>query len=211
MKIRRNQQRGLSIIELLVSMTVFSVVSAAAVTFVSDSLRRLSLESKVALATKELKNSVALMQSELRMSASVSPYNVGIDANLVTCRSQLTTTSTTVRFLVAHDDPSGTSGTQVYYVGYEYSPSDNTLYRGEIIGSNATSCTLPAGDPLSIGTRKVLAKNVVRIDADNNGSIDNPFTRVNNQLFIRLGAEVSGSSGLTATQKVTDTVFTRAT
>ena len=204
-------QTGLSLIELMVSIVVFSVVSAAAVTFISTSLRRLSVETKVAIATKELKNAVALLQSEMRMSTSISPYNVGVDASLVTCRAQLATTATTVRFLVAHDDPNGSSGTQVYYVGYEYSVTDNILYRGEIAGGSATNCTLPSGDPLATANKKILAKNVVRIDADNNGTIDDPFTRTGNQFFIKLGAQVTGSSGLTAAQKVTDSVFTRAT
>jgi prepilin-type N-terminal cleavage/methylation domain-containing protein len=207
---KHSQQRGLSLVELLVSITLFAIVSAAAVTFMSDALRRMSLETKASLATKELKNAVALMQSELRMSAAISPYNVGIDANLVTCRGQLATTPTSVRFLITHDDPSAPSGMQVYYVGYEYSVTDDTLYRGEVAAQSTTSCTLPVNDPLQNANKKVLARHIVRIDGDNDGIIDAPFTRLNNQLFIRLGALTTGSSGLEMTQNVTGTVYTRA-
>ena len=195
----------------MVSITIFSVVSAGVVTYITDSLRRLSVETKAALSAQELKNAISLMQSEMRMSSSVSPYNVGVDPTIVTCSAQFVTTPTTVRFLVSHDDPSGTSGSQVYYVGYEYSAATQTLYRGEVAGVSATSCTLPLGDPLASATKKVLATKVVSIDADNDGTADNAFTRSGNQFIVHLGAQVTGPGGMSVTQPVTDTILTRAT
>lgn len=190
-------------------MVLFSVVGLAVTGYTVDTLKRVGLEARAALASQELNNAYNLMQSELRMAVAISPYNVGTDASIVTCSGLLSVTSTTVRFMMTHDDSSAPSGIQSYYVGYQFDSGTNILYRGEVQGSSTTSCVLPGTDPLSAGVRQVLAKNVVAIDADNNGSTDPVFTLTSPRLQVNLGTRVTGPSGLSITQKVSDAIQTR--
>ncbi len=209
MKSNRFNQNGFSVLELLVSMSIFAVVSAGIVTYISDTLGRVGIETKAALVTQELKSAIGIMQSELRMAQSASPYNVGIDPSIVTCRTALQATPTTVRFIASYDDATATNGTRTYYIGYEYDVTTNTLYRGEVATGSVSSCSLPATDPLSVSARRVIATNVTRIDADNNGAIDNAFTMSGNQLQVRLGIEVDGASGLTVAHQVSTNIQVR--
>lgn len=120
MKTRSRQkaaQRAFSLMELMVSMVLFSVVGLAITGYIVDTLRRMGLEARAALAAQELNNAYNLLKSELRMSIGISPYNVGVDPSVVTCAGQLSVSPTAVRFLITHDDASGASGLQPYYIG----------------------------------------------------------------------------------------------
>lgn len=209
-KTQVRRQFGFSLIELMVSLTIFSVVSMAVTGYIIDTMRRVGLEARASLASQELNNAFDLMQSEIRMAGAVSPYNVGTDPTIVTCGAQLAVTPNTVRFLITHDSSTGTSGMQIYYVGYQFDSATNTLYRGEVTGVSTTACTLPATDPLSAGTRQILARNVIAIDADNDGTIDPVFSFTSPRLQVNLGVQVTGQSGLTITQKVSDAIVSRA-
>lgn len=190
-------------------MTLFTVVGAAVTGYSVDTLKRVGLEARAALASQEVNNAFNLMKSELRMAAAISPYNVGTNASVVTCTAQLAVTSTTVRFLMTHDDATAPSGITSYYVGYQYDAAAKILYRGEVSGTTTVACTLPGTDPLSVGVRQVLARNVVQIDADNNGTIDPVFSFTSPRLLVNLGMQVDGPTGLSILQKVSDAIQTR--
>lgn len=202
------QQHGFSLIELLVSISIFSIIGLGIVGYITDTLKRLGLESRAAIASQELNNAVNLLQAELRMATSVSPYNVGSNPALVTCAAQLTATTTTLRFLVVHDNPTSPSGIQSYYVGYSYNPSTRILYRGEVASPAITSCTLPGADPLT--APQILARNIVRVDGDNNGTVDPIFNFTSPELRVNMGVEVIGPGGLSITQKVSNAILARA-
>lgn len=208
-KNRSKFQLGFSVIELMVSILLFSVVATSIVTFMADSFGRLGVETRASLSTRELKNALGLLQSELRMTGAISPYNVGIDATAVTCGNRLTATSNTLYFFVSYDDSSVSSGTQNYYVGYQFSPSENILYRGEVT-SGSSNCNIPVADPLSSANKKILAKDVIQIDANNDGVLDNVFTKNSNQILVNIGVRVTGPRGITVTQNLVTTVFARA-
>ena len=170
------QEHGFTLAEMLVSLGMFAVLGMSFISFSTSALHTLSSEDRAALATQELRSAEQLMSSEYRMSSSISPYIVGTTSSVVTCTSALAVTATTVKFLVVQDETAtSTSGIQPYYVGYKYDSATKQLLRGEIPGTSITNCTPPAGDPTSSTYAKVVAENVVQIDADGNGSIDSPF------------------------------------
>lgn len=202
--------RGFTLIELLVSISIFSIIGLGIVGYTVDTLKRLGLESRAAIASQELNNAVNLLQAELRMAASVSPYNVGSDPAVVTCGAQVTATTTTLRFLVVHEDPASPSGMQPYYVGYSYNAAERTLYRGEVASAALTSCTLPGTDPLNAATAQILARNIVAVDGDNDGIVDPIFSFTSPELRLNIGVQVNGPGGLSITQKVSNGILTRA-
>lgn len=193
MKTGTTKQKGFTLPELLVGVTLFGVVGLGLLNFVNDALRSLSVESRAALAALELNNTMGLISSELRMSSSVSPYLVGNDETVVTCSNALAISSTSIRFLVVEDDPSSaTSGLQPYYVGYIYNSATKELRRGEIAGTTVTNCTLPAGNPTSNSISQLLAENIVPVDINDDGT-DEPlfnYDATTGTLTLTLGVEV---------------------
>ncbi|MCB9029420.1 MAG: hypothetical protein H6619_00055 [Deltaproteobacteria bacterium] len=200
---RINREFGYSLVELIVSLMLFSVLIFGMTTYSDTTLRDLGLENRTADAVREVRNTVSVMSSELRMGSNISPYLPGNDPSLVSCSSQLTASSTTIRFLVVHDDVSATSGIQPYYVGYMYDAATRRLLRGEVQGLSTTSCTLPSDDPLSGSNARVIAEKVVQVGAQPvfslNGSI----------LTVTFGVEVDGGAGLSKTQNFSTRVFVR--
>jgi prepilin-type N-terminal cleavage/methylation domain-containing protein len=204
-----DHSKGFTILELLVSMSIFAIVSAGIVTYISDTLGRLSIETKSSIAMQELKSAINLLQSEIRMSHAASPYNVGIDASVVTCTSALDTTANSIKFLVSYDDGTATNSTRSFYVGYQYDPDERILYRGEVPTGSVASCTLPGTDPLSTSVRRVIATDVTNIDSNLDGTLDNIFSLNSNQLAVRIGVEVVGHSGLRVVQQVINNIAVR--
>lgn len=205
-----NREQGFTLIELLVGLLLFGVVGMSLVSFATGSFRNLGIQNRASSAGNELRHAIDLLATELRMSGSVSPYLVGNTASTVTCSGALAVTSTTVKFLVVNDDASSTtSGVKAYYVGYKYDAAKKELLRGEINKTVLTNCTLPVGDPTSATYAHVIAENVEKIDNDNNGTLDNPFSMASNVLTVHLGIKVEGSGGETSTDNIVTQVFVR--
>lgn len=210
MKARIAKQSGFTLAELLVSLSIFSLLGMSFVTFSTSALQRLSVENRISSASQELMNGLELLSSELRMSSSVSPYLVGTTATVVTCGSALSVTTTKVKFLVVQDENvASTWGLQPYYVGYYYNSATKQLLRGEIAGASITNCTLPAGDPTGVTYAKVLAENVVQIDADGNGTLDPVFSTSGNSIVVNLGVQITGVKNTVVTQKMPTTIYRR--
>lgn len=196
-------ERALTIMELLVGISLFGVISLAFVAFSSSALRQMSLESRATSKVGELKNALSLLSSEVRMSKSISPYIVGTSSSNVTCSSAFSVSANIVRFLVVEDDSAaGLGGMQAYYVGYSYEASTQRLLRGEIAKATTLDCTLPAGDPTSSSYAQVLAEGVERIDSDNDGTLDDVFSLAGNVLSVRLGVVVDAQNGLKITHQL---------
>ena len=60
------------------------MIGLAFLSFITSVVHTTALENRASLATQELKNSLALLGTELRMSSAVSPYIVGNTASVVT-------------------------------------------------------------------------------------------------------------------------------
>jgi len=200
---------GFSLIEALVAITMLNVIGLAAVAFMSKAFGDLSLQSRAALASQEVTNSLKLLASELRMSRSASPYLPGIDPTLVDCTSRLAVTSDSVRFLVPHEDASSSTGLSAYYVGYRYDSATEQLYRGAVSAPSTTSCNIPATDPLANTQEQLLAERVVPIDADGNGTNEPIFSRNGSQITINLGVRVEGKNNTEVIQKLSTQVRVR--
>ena len=203
-----HKSSGFTLIELLVSMVMFSVVSLGFISFISNTFRKLSLETRTSAAAQELKNAVNLLSNEFRISAVVSPYLPGNTPATVTCSAARTVTSTSLRFLVSHDE-SVSYGLHPYYVGYIYDAASRELRRGEISSVAVTNCTLPVGDPTSATYATVIARDVVQIDADGNGVLDPIFSLSGNQLTVNLKISLTGPGGWKSKQNVSARIFER--
>lgn len=202
-------QKGFTLTELLVSLSLFGVVGMSISSFMVDTMRRTSLESKMSRSTQEAQNAIQLATAELRLSSQISPYLPGTNVALSTCASAMTVDSTEIRFIVAHDAASGTNGLSRYYVGYRYDATTKQLIRGEIATASATTCS-GSGNPTDASNGAVVASNIVRIDADGNGTIDPIFSRAGDLVTINLGVEVKVNSKLTATQSLSTEVLLRS-
>lgn len=195
-----SSSRGFTLPEVLVGVLLLAIVSLTVASFSTSVLRRAGTETKVSSASMELKSALSLLSSELRSSATISPYLMGSTPSTVTCGSAFAVTSTTVKFLAVEDDSAAsTSGLAPYYIGYKYDSATNQLLRGEIVGPTTTACTLPSGDPTSVTYAKVVARDVTQIDADHNGTLDNVFVLNGNLLTINLGIKLNSSGTSTVT------------
>lgn len=84
------------------------------------------------------------------------------------------------------------------------------LYRGEVPAGSTTSCTLPGSDPLASGVKQILARNVISVDFDNDGSVDPVFSFSSPRLQVNLGIRVTGPDNVSIQQKVSDGILIRA-
>ena len=202
-------QKGFTITELLVSLSLFGIVGMSISSFMVDTLRRTSLETRMSQATQEAQNAIQLMAAELRLSSQISPYLPGTNVALSTCSSALTVDSTNVKFIVAHDVSTGVNGLSRYYVGYRYDAALKQLIRGEIATATDTTCT-GSGNPTDSSNGAVVASNIVPIDADGNGTTDPVFSKSGDLVMINLGVEVNVNSKLKATQSLSTEVLLRS-
>lgn len=205
----RRNQKGFTITELLVSLSLFGIVGMSVSSFMIDTLRRTSLETRMSQATQEAQNAIQLMTAELRLSSQISPYLPGTNVALSTCSSSLTVDSTNVKFIVAHDVSTGTNGLSRYYVGYRYDATLKQLIRGEIATATDTTCT-GSGNPTDSSNGAVIASNIVPVDADGNGTVDDVFSKSGDLVTINLGVEVNVNSKLKATQTLSTEVLLRS-
>ncbi|MCB0335817.1 MAG: type II secretion system protein [Bdellovibrionales bacterium] len=206
----KQAEAGFTLIELLAVIGILAVFSVGVVNYMIDVFRRVGIENKMALAAQELKNGLSLMSSELRMSRSSSPYLPGDIPENSDCSSALSISGDTIRFLVAHDDESSTTGVQLYYVGYKYVSDQNRLIRGQILAPGAGSCVLPVGDPVDVLTAQMIADDVVQIDTDGDGVLDDPFSISGDSVVINLGVEVTGPGEMTMTEELSTRIKVRA-
>lgn len=201
---------GYTLLELLVTLSIFSVISLAIVGFMGDAFNRINLENRASLHSVELRNALNLIASELRMSSSISPYIPGMDTSLLQCSSFITVSSDTLKFLVTHDDSSGDGGVIATYVGYIYDGAKQELRRAEVELASIGSCMLPSEDPLEDIVTTVVARNLVAADSDNNGAIDPIFNLSGNVLTVSLGYEEIGPSNQTLRQSYRTQIIVRA-
>ncbi len=89
---RVRSQRGFTLAELMVSLSLFGIVGFSISGFMVDTMRRTSLENRISLATQEAQNALQLMIAEMRLSAQISPYLPGTDVSLTNCTSSRTVT-----------------------------------------------------------------------------------------------------------------------
>ena len=209
MKRDSNSEKGFSLVEALVAITMLNVVGLAAVAFMSKAFGDLSLQSRGALASQEVTNAVKLLSSELRMARSASPYLPGTDPTLVDCTARISVAGDTIRFLVPHEDSSSTTGLSSYYVGYRYDSTTEQLFRGSVQAASTTSCNLPATDPLASNKEQLLAERIVPIDANGDGTNEPIFARSGSQITINLGIKVSGKNSTEIVQKLSTVVRIR--
>ena len=205
----RTQQNGFTLIELLVAISLFAIFSLGVVSFMTYNFRQIGLEARSAVAAQELRNAVNLLSNELRMGNSVSPYLPGIDASVVTCSANLQVTADSIRFLVVHDDNTAVNGMTAYYVGYRYDSTTETLFRGEVASTSTTSCVVPGTDPLAADVEQILARRVVRIDSNDDLTLEPIFSFANPTLTVNLGMEVRGNNDRTMTQELSTQIRTR--
>ena len=208
-------QRGFTLMEMLVGLGLFSIIGLGMGKFLTQTFRRVGSENRSAIASMELRSALNLLASELRMGGAVSPYLPGIDPTLVTCTASISVTTTSVRFLVVHDEASSASGLRAYYVGYRYDPLTKQLLRGEVASTSTMACVVPATDPTLSPTAQILAENVEAVDFDNNGTNESVFAYTAPTLTVTLGAVVDTREGTLAapnkiTQKVRTQIFVRS-
>jgi len=191
----RRGERGTTLMEMLVSMAMFSVVGVGLVGVSTSALRDLSLESRTTLETFELKRGLELLSTELRMSSMLSPYLPGTVETAANCSSAVAVTARTIRFFVAVDEPNatGTGGLRPYYVGYRYDPTTRQLLRGEIAAASLFSCDASIGDPTSASVARPVATDVIELDSNGDGTAENAFTFANGELTVNLGARITGA------------------
>lgn len=207
--LRRDYESGFGVAELLVSTVIFSIILLGMVSYSNLTFSNLGLENRASSSARELRNAISLLSSELRMSSSVSPYLPGDNPDDVTCSSQITATSNSIRFLVVHDDSSAPSGIQPYYVGYIYDVNSKQLLRGEIPGTTTTNCSLPVENPLSPDYARVVADRVSPFDQNGDGITEPPFYFANGTLTINLSIEVDGQNGAKRSQGISTRIYAR--
>ncbi len=202
-------ETGFTIAELMVGLTLFSILSLGIATYLEVNMRRIGLEHRASHAAQEVQNAVALLTSEYQMSSVTSPYLPGIDSSLSACQGSTTASNSTLRFIVTFDDPDGTNGYSSYYVGYSYDADEQVLKRGAIPVSYPVNCTLPADDPTDEDNALILAANVVPVDSDGDGAEEPIFSITNNLLRVSLGTTITANSGEEITQIISTDVAVR--
>jgi hypothetical protein len=207
----RRREHGTSLVEVLVGITMFSLVGLSLVAISSSSLRELSLESRTTLESFELKRGMALLTSELRMSSFLSPYLPGTAVSASDCSAAFTVTERTVAFFISLDEPttSGAGGLRPYYVGYRYDPEGRRLLRGEIEAANIFSCDTSIGDPTNAAIVRPVASNVIEIDADGDGETEPAFEWQNGALQVNLGTFIDGGGEQKKQQKFSTRIYGR--
>jgi prepilin-type N-terminal cleavage/methylation domain-containing protein len=199
---------GFTLLELLVSLGIFSFISLATVTYAASAFKRINLENRAAVVSQELRNGIDLIVSELQMSRSISPYLPGDDASLTNCTAALAVTPNTLHFMVTHDDGNATGGIRVYYVAYSYDSASGELRRGEVQANSYSECEIPAIDPLENSI--VIANNLVEVDNNEDGALDDIFILNSPTLQINLGFEISGASNHQIRENFSTDVVLRA-
>lgn len=207
---KSNREIGFTLIELLVGMSIFSVVSLGVVSYMGDAFKRIHIENKSALHSQELRSALNLIASELRMSSNISPYLPGSDTNLLSCSTLISNTDNTLKFIVTHDDDSGTSGINPTYVGYIYDSDSKELRRGFFEIANHNICTLPLSDPIDDAPTMIIAENVIPVDNNSDGTLDPIFSLNNNILSINMGYESTGAGGIILSQNLSVDILIRA-
>lgn len=208
--IKSNCESGFGLPEILVSIFIFGIVLVTVGSFNRMTFGTLGVENRISSSMKELRNAVALLSTELRMSSSISPYLPGNSPDISSCLDNIDASSTSVRFMVVHDDSSASNGIQPYYVGYSYNPSTRQLLRGEIPASSSSNCDLPSGDPTAQGTAKVIADNVHPWDGNEDGSLEPIFYLSNGTLEVNLSITASGPKGFGRRQGLRTLIYTRS-
>ena len=206
-KIHRAQ--GFTLVEMLVSMSMFAVVSLGIVTYIGGSFRKIGLETRTAIATNELKNALNLLSGEFRMGSKMSPYIPGNLPATVRCGSNISVSTNSLRFLVVHDDSTSSNGLRPIYVGYIYDPTTRELKRGEVASSSNTSCAVPASDPTSSSNAYTVATNVVAVDTNGDGTNEPIFSYAGSQLSVNLGVELTSPGGWKNSQSVSTQIHLR--
>lgn len=202
-------ETGFTIAELMVGLTLFSILSLGIATYLEVNMRRIGLEHRASHAAQELQNAVALLTSEYQMSTVTSPYLPGIDSSLSACNGTTSVTNTTLRFLVTFDDPDGTNGYASYYVGYAYDADENVLKRGSVAVSYPVNCTLPADDPADGDNAQILAANVIQVDSNGDGADEPIFSITDTLLSVNLGTTVTSSNSEEISQVISTDVAVR--
>lgn len=204
-------QRGTTLMETLVAMAMFSIIGIGLVGVSTSSLRDLSLDSRTTLETFELKRGLELLATELRMSSMLSPYLPGTVESASNCASAVHVTPRTIRFFVAVDEPSaaGTGGLQPYYVGYRYDPVAKQLLRGEIGVNSLFSCDVTVGDPTSATLTRPIAADVVELDTNGDGVVEDAFRWSNGELTVTLGTRITGAGDRVKERPFSTRVFGR--
>lgn len=203
-------QKGLGLVEVLVSIFIFSIAIVSIAAFNKLTFGNLGAENRISSSMRELKNAVGLLSAELRMSASISPYLPGNLPATVNCLSTIQASSNSISFLVVHDDSTASDGIQPYHVGYIYDSTTHQLRRGEIPGTTTRSCSFPGGDPTSAQTAKVIADHVYPRDVNGDGVAEPIFTYANGRLDINLSVEAPGPKGFERNQGISTRIFTRS-
>ncbi len=205
-----HSQSGFTITELLVGMSLFSVVSLGMATFMQQTLQKTALETRAAQAAQELENATTLITNEMQMSAVVSPYLPGTNPENVNCSTATSVSGgDTLRFMVAHDDKTASNGIRSYYVAYVYDSDNGELLRGEVTKADTTNCAVPAQDPAHSDVLQTVAKNIVQIDTNGDGTDESVFALANGTLTVNLGMEVSGPNDTSVTQQISTQVVAR--
>lgn len=204
-------QKGLTIVDMMVGLAMFGIISVAIMGFASKAFRTLGLESKGSDRSRELRAAMNAIASEVRMSSVVSPYLPGNNSALVNCTSLFSVTANTIKFLVVHDDEiSALSGLQPYYVGYKYDSTTGSVLRGEIPATSISACTLPAGDPTAAPYAMTIASNISPVDSNNDGLSEPFFSYLGGQLTINGGIKVVSNDGSEINQEISTQVLVRA-
>ena len=204
-----HREGGFTIIELLVSILMFAIVSAGLAQAMGNVFQTLGSESRLASAIQTARLAMSTVSTELRMASVVSPYLPGNDPALVTCAANFTATATSVTFLVVHDSTTGGNGLDSKFVGYEYDAVNSALRRGEVSSASSSSCAVPAADPLAAGNSSPIALNVVQVDYDDNGTDEPIFSVSGNTLTITYGVSVLGSDKQQKVQKFQTSILLR--
>ncbi len=193
-------QRGFSIAEMLVAMSIFAVFGLSVTVFMAQTMNQLSVQSRATLAAQEAQNAMSLIAAELRMSGRVSPYIPGNDAAVVNCTTTTVIAANSIKFLVVHDDVSSPNGIRAYYVGYVFNAATGQLSRGEVLSSSTSLCSVPGTDPTNATVARTIADNIVAVDIDHNGSNESVFSLAGSVLNINFGVQISGARGVKTTQ-----------
>jgi hypothetical protein len=203
-------QKGIGLVEVLVSIFIFSIAIVSIAAFNRLTFGNLGAENRISSSMRELKNAVGLLSAELRMSASISPYLPGNLPAVVNCLTSIQSSNNSISFLVVHDDSAADDGIQPYHVGYTYNSDTHQLLRGEIPGITTRSCLFPGGDPTSSQIAKVIADRVYPRDINGDGIAEPIFSYANGILDINLSVEAPGPKGFERNQGVSTRIYTRS-
>jgi len=203
---KTSRARGVSLPEVLVSISLFGIVTAIVANALIPSLRRMSLDSRMSEATGNLRNGVATLLAELRMSNSVAPYLLRTDTEGIGCSQNLKidTDGKSMRFFTSHDSSSGSQGREIYYVGYRYDATKKMMYRGEVtMPDDLCDPTTAPSDPLSTANAAPMVKNIIPQPGEMVFSQDNSLVQVKYLIEVTF-------AGVTAQQSFESAAFIRA-